>query len=152
MYQQVPPFDRRYFGGLLPDLNAISTNNWCSVHTGCPRKIDRGFIIYTYDKNLENIAYKLENDCSVALEWLANNFMKLNADKCHLLVIGERWDDPFAAKIGNAEAVNSSKEKLLGVHIDSKLSFDHHVSKLCQKTSNNLMHLSAYPCIWIITN
>ena len=44
--------------------------------------------IYACDKNLENITHKLENDCNVALEWFANNFMKLNADKCHLLVIG----------------------------------------------------------------
>ena len=64
--------------------------------------------------------------------------MKLNADKCHLLVIGQRCDDPVAVKIGNAEVVNSSEEKLLGVHIDSKLSFDHHVSKLCQNASNKL--------------
>ena len=98
--------------------------------------------IYACDKNLENITHKLENDCNVALEWFANNFMKLNADKCHLLVIGQRCDDPVAVKIGNAEVVNSSEEKLLGVHIDSKLSFDHHVSKLCQNASNKLYALA----------
>ena len=68
--------------------------------------------------------------------------MKLNADKCHFLVIGLRCDDLVAVKIGNAEVVNSSEEKLLGVHIDSKLSFDHHVSKLCQKASNKLYALA----------
>ena len=57
--------------------------------------------------------------------------MKLNADKCHFLV-----NDPVVIKIGNVEVVNSSEEKLLGVHIDCKFSFDHHVSKLCQKASN----------------
>ena len=41
-------------------------------------------------------------------------------------------------KIGNVEVVNSSEEKLLGVYIDSKLSFGHHVLKLCQKASNKL--------------
>ena len=98
--------------------------------------------IYACDKNLENITHKLENDCNVALAWFANNFMKLNADKCHLLVIGKRCDDPVAVKIGSAEIVNSSEEKLLGVHIDSKLSFDHHVSKLCQRASNKLYALA----------
>ena len=39
--------------------------------------------IYACDKNLENTTNKLENDCNVALEWFANNFMKFNADKCH---------------------------------------------------------------------
>ena len=34
--------------------------------------------------------------------------------------------------------MNSCEEKLLGVQIDSKLSFDNHFSKLCQKTSNKI--------------
>ena len=94
--------------------------------------------IYACNKNLDNIPHKLENDCNVALKWFAENFMKLNADKCHFLVLGERCDDPIIVKIGNADVVNSSEEKLLGIHIDNKLSFDHQVSKLCQKASNKL--------------
>ena len=68
--------------------------------------------------------------------------MKSNADKCHLLVIGQRRDDPVAVKIRNAEVVNCSEEYFLGVYIDCKLSFDHHVSKLCQKASNKLYALA----------
>ena len=98
--------------------------------------------IYTCNKNLDNIVYRLENDCSVALEWFADNFMKLNADKCHLLVPGQRCDDPVTVRIGSANVVNSSEEKQLGVQIDSKLSFDNHVSKLCQKASNKLYALA----------
>ena len=98
--------------------------------------------IYSCDKNLDNITHKLENDCNVALQWFADNFMKLNADKCHLLVLGQRCDDPVSVKIGNTDVVNSSEGKLLGVHIDSKLSFDRHVSKLCQKASNKLYALA----------
>ena len=97
--------------------------------------------IYSCDRSLDNITHTLENDCNVALKWFADNFMKLNADKCHLLVLGQRCDDPVTVKIGNTDVVNSSEEKLLGIHIDSKLSFDHHVSKLCQnKPAINFMH------------
>ena len=101
--------------------------------------------IYSCDKNVDNITHKLEND--VVLQWFADNFMKLNADKCYLLVLGQRFDDPVSVKIGNTDVVNSSEEKLLGVHTDSKLSFDRHVSKLCQKASNKLYalaHISPY--------
>ena len=97
--------------------------------------------IYFYDNNLDNITHRLENDCNVTLQWLADNFMKLNADKCHL-VLGQRCDDPVTVKIGNTDVVNSSEEKFLGVHIDSKLSFDRHVSKLSQKASNKLYALA----------
>ena len=98
--------------------------------------------IYTCDKNLRNITHRLEHDCSVALKWFSDNFMKLNADKCHLLVLGQRSDDPVTVRIGNSEVVNSSEEKLLGVQIDNKLSFGNHVSKLCQKASNKLYALA----------
>ena len=98
--------------------------------------------IYTCDKNLRDITHRLEHDCSVALEWFSKKFMKLNADKCHLLVFGQSSDDPVTIRIGNSEFVNSSEEKLLGVQIDNKLSFDNHVSKLCQKASNKLYPLA----------
>ena len=98
--------------------------------------------IYTCNKNLDNIVHKLENDSTIALKWFADNFMKLNADKCHLLVLGQRCDDSVTVRIGSANVVNSYEEKLLGVQIDSKLSFDNHVSKLCQKASNKLYALA----------
>ena len=98
--------------------------------------------IYSCDKSLDTTTHKLENDCNVALKWFADNFMKLNADKCHLLILGQRCDDLVTVKIGNTDVVNSSEENLLGVHIDSKLSFYHHVSKLCQKASHKLYALA----------
>ena len=98
--------------------------------------------IFAFDKNLDSIFHWLETDCSVALEWFTDNFMKLNADKCRLLVLGQRCDDLVTLRIGNADAVNSSEEKLLGAQIDSRLSFNNYVSKLCRKTSNKLYALA----------
>ena len=31
-----------------------------------------------------------EHDTALAVEWFENNFMKLNQDKCHLLVPGHK--------------------------------------------------------------
>ena len=78
----------------------------------------------------------------MALELFADNFMKRTANKCHLLVLRQRWDDPVTVRFGNADLVNSSAEKLLGVQIDSRLSFDNYVSKLCQKTNHKLYALA----------
>ena len=58
--------------------------------------------IHTYDKNLRDVTHRLEHDCSVALERFFDNFMKLNADKCHLLVLGQCSDDPGTVRIGNS--------------------------------------------------
>ena len=46
--------------------------------------------------------------------------MKANADKCHLLVTGN-YEVP--ANINQFEIESSKKEKLIGVSIDTTLSF-----------------------------
>ena len=46
--------------------------------------------------------------------------MKANVDQCDLLVIR---NTDVTAEIGNFHVRNSREEKLLGVKIDSKLSF-----------------------------
>ena len=65
--------------------------------------------------------------------------MKANADKCHLLVTR---DTDVTAKIGEFDVKNSREEKLLCVKIDSKLSFENHVSSLCKKASQKLHALA----------
>ena len=55
--------------------------------------------------------------------------MKANADQCHLLVT--RGTD-VTAKIGKID-VKNREEKLLGVKIDTKLTFENDVSSLCKK-------------------
>ena len=63
--------------------------------------------------------------------------MKANADK--LLVARDR---DVAVKVGEFDVKNSREEKLLGVKIDSKLSFENHVSSLCKKASQELHALA----------
>ena len=65
--------------------------------------------------------------------------MKANADKCHLLVTR---DTDVTGKIGEFDVKNGREEKLLGVKIDKKLSFENHVSSLCKKASQKLHALA----------
>ena len=94
---------------------------------------------YTNDFNLEEPIQKVELTTNNLSEWFKNNHMKTNADKCHLLVTR---DTDVTAKIGEFDVKNSSEEKLLGVKIDSKLSFENHVSSLCKKASQKLHALA----------
>ena len=61
--------------------------------------------------------------------------MKSNADKCYLFVCP---NEKVAIKIGSHEIANTKRDRLLGVHLDSGLSFDSHISEICKKVSRKV--------------
>ena len=74
-------------------------------------------------------------------EWFLHNCLKANAKKFHLFL------SPFVDKAINIENFtikSSSAEVLLGVTIDSNLSFSEHVTYLCA-TANRKLH--ALSCV-----
>ena len=75
------------------------------------------------------------------MEWFENNYMKLNEDKCHLLVAGHRYESLWA-KIGETRIWESKNEKLLGLIIDRNLNFDNYVITSCKKADRKLYALS----------
>ena len=89
----------------------------------------------TVYKNPEKIIKVLENTSVDLLKWFKNNGMKANADKCHLLVNSK---EKGCTKIGPYNIESNEHQKLLGVLIDNKLTFDKHINNLCGKASQEL--------------
>ena len=98
---------------------------------------------YPNDKHLDSLMSRLEFATDQAIEWFEINYMKLNVDKCHLIV-GGRKDISVSAKIGGYEIQESRTEKLLGVNIDNELTFYEHVHNFCKKAGKKLMHYHDY--------
>ena len=96
---------------------------------------------YTINASIECIIKTLENDATTLIKWFHDNYLKMNEDKCHLLLTNQE-EDCFQALIGNELIVNSKSEKLLGITIDNKLNFNEHVSKLCKKVNLKLHALA----------
>ena len=71
-------------------------------------------------------------------QWFRNNHMKANADKCHLLVTGNYEVSP---NINEFEIESSKKEKLLGISIGTRLSFEHNITSLSKKPVKSCMRL-----------
>ena len=44
------------------------------------------------DKSIGNVIKSLEENKEFALDWFENNYVKLNADKCHLLISGYKHE------------------------------------------------------------
>ena len=48
---------------------------------------------FACDNDLNNLIKRLEHDAFLAIEWFETNDMKLNKDKCHLLVSGHKYEN-----------------------------------------------------------
>ena len=67
-------------------------------------------------------------------DWFKNNFLKGNADKCHLIISSKT---PVGIEVANMTIMTEQKVKILGIHIDNRLNFDYHLSQLCKKAGKN---------------
>ena len=65
------------------------------------------------------------------------NYMKLNTDKYHLLISGNK-NEQIGAKLDRGIVWESINVKLLGITLDNNLKFDKHVSNICPKANRKL--------------
>ena len=65
--------------------------------------------------------------------------MKANPDKCHLLC---NSNSEVSLTIDTQKIKNNKFETLLGIKLDSKLSFNSHVYDICQKAGQKLNVIS----------
>ena len=100
--------------------------------------------LHTCDLQLDKLVEKPEGAAENALCWFRNNGMKMNSDKCHLLISGHKHE-VLIANIGGEQIIEANKVKLLGIEIDSDLSFTNHLNSVLGKVSKKLNALSR-PC------
>ena len=96
---------------------------------------------FVSDLNLEIVLEKLEENAKICNDWFDNNYMKMNPDKSHLLVSGNKSEHMWA-KVGEDTIWETNEVKLLGVNIDNNLKFDKHTEYICQKANAKLTALS----------
>ena len=73
--------------------------------------------------------------------------MKINSEKSHILFSG---NGNVSANIDDHTIVSETKNELLGMIVDSKLSFVDHINNLCKKPSqklNALARIAPYMCL-----
>ena len=94
--------------------------------------------------NHKSVVEELEISSSVLFTWLRNNYMKANTEKSHLLLSGS---NRLTANIDGNVIESEDNQILLGITIDSNLSFHKHINDLCKKASaklNALARISGY--------
>ena len=91
--------------------------------------------------NLGVVLTRLEECSELVIAWFQNNYMKLNTDKCHLLVAGHKFEHTWV-RVGPDKIWEDHSIKLLGVSIDNELKFDKHVLSIIKKLNSKLSALS----------
>ena len=94
---------------------------------------------YVSGRNIEEAVASLEEVSEVIFQWFRDNQFQGNASKRHVLLSTDRQ---VHVNIGIAQIGKKQNEKLLGVTIDSKLSFDKHIQQICSRASAKLKALA----------
>ena len=79
--------------------------------------------------DLSNLLRRLEHDSLIILEWFECNYMKMNEDKCHFLIAGNKYEHLWI-RVGHSQIRESQSEKILGVTIGRNLKFEEHVKHI----------------------
>ena len=98
--------------------------------------------MYAYNKNLETVISNIRQEFTILSNWFHGNYMVLNPGKCHFMLFGVKENEQFDLICNDITLKHSSHEKILGVIIDNKLSFDKHIINICKTANKKLIALS----------
>ena len=84
------------------------------------------------DKNIDFAVNNLEQSLPIHSKWLSDNYMKVRTDKSDLLVSG---NVRATAKIDNNYIESEKGQVLLGIKIDSNLTFESHINNISKRVS-----------------
>ena len=110
-----------FLANLFVAINDIDIASYADDNTPC-----------MIANNVDDLMIFLEQASNGSFEWLKNNLLKSNADKCRLLV---STDDRVSMNVDGFKINKSDTEKLLGEKFDNHMTFDDHISDICKKAS-----------------
>ena len=86
--------------------------------------------VHVCHPNLEGVIDHLKRDVATVINWFDTNGMVVNPSKFQLLFPGAEHD--ISLDLGSCTVSSSKQVKLLGVILDSQLSFYPHIQNICK--------------------
>ena len=94
---------------------------------------------YVCEQNFSEVISFLESKVTNVFKWFHENGLIANSSKSHFLISPYKTK---SIKIKNSRIKASSFEELIGIKIDSNLTFHDHIISLCSKANKKLRALS----------
>ena len=93
-----------------------------------------------FEPNIENLKLILESESKKAISWFQSKKMIVNSGKFQGIIIDKKKQNHTSGyiSIDQKNIKTASSVKLLGVHIDDKLNFNLHITKICRSAANHL--------------
>ena len=66
--------------------------------------------IYVVSDKIDDVVRRLEDGVAAILNWFPNNYMKLNEEKCHVIIFAGMHDDT-RVKIGTSKETKRQRSK-----------------------------------------
>ena len=88
----------------------------------------------SFAKTIENLISILESESEIAINWFKNNHMIVNPGKFQAIIFDKHKGNHTnrTINISQKEIKAVAEVKLLGIEIDDKLNFNHHISNICK--------------------
>ena len=119
-----------FLSNLFLFISNSSLSNYADDNTLC-----------TFGDNLKKIKDNLQNSFDTVHQWFYENYIVLNASKCHFMCLGNNTENETFL-FHNILMRNSKEQKILGVTIENNLNFKSHISELCKRASQKIAALS----------
>ena len=128
----VPLLFNIFLNNLLLDFKTTEICNFADDNT-----------LYKGDKNLKFLNNILKSGITEVLEWFRNNSLVANPEKFQILLLSPKAKmiEKFTISIDGNTLCNTQTVKLLGITIDSNLTFKNHITNLCISAKNKLKAL-----------
>ena len=91
------------------------------------------------NRDVQQLQLQLETSANICVKWFDDNLMGANPAKFQGFLINRSNSvSPTIFNITNIDIPISDTVKILGIHLDSKLNFNEHITHACKKATKHL--------------
>ena len=102
--------------------------------------------LHTHDNKPDKVEEELHCGTDNAKDWNRQNNMHINYEKTNYMVLGRtnkhNISQELDIRIDDKHIKQTQKHKLVGIHIDDKLSWSSHIDHFCSSISSKVLFMT----------